>query len=508
MKRLRGAGALLGLTLVTTSCGLGGESTDDAGGGADVVFASQFPPIAAWALETDDASLLTRAGCLETLVRYDYDGSLQPSLADSWEQTSPTEWTFELRSDVEFQDGTPMDADTVAEALTHTLEAPTPARSFNPDAISQVEAVGESTVTVTTPVPDVLLPYRLASWNAGILAPKAYTGDTIDIVGTCTGPFTVTSQDGTQSIQLERNEGYWGDKAKIATAEMRFVIDGQARVTQLQAGEADIVESIPPSSMAQLDGDDTVEIVRLAIPRVTSIVLNTARSPFDDPLVRQALQHAVDTQAIADIVYEGAAKPANGPFSPDDPWASQGAEPVALDQDEALKLFEQAGVDPSDLTIELIAYKDRPEFADLAAVIQDQLGQLGIRVKIKAGEYASFEPDLLEGEFDAALLSRGYMTDVGDPAGYLRSDFTCEGGYNIAHYCDSGIDSAVQDAITTGDPDSRHEQYAAIGEQLQTDAAQIFLVNNTALNAVDSSIAGYEIHPLNYYVLTSDLGLD
>ena len=371
MKRLRGAGALLGLTLVTTSCGLGGDSTDGAESGSSdghVVFVSQFPPIAAWALETDDAALLTRAGCLEMLVRYDYDGSLQPSLAESWEQTSPTEWTFRLRSDVEFQDGTPMDAQAVAEALTHTLEAPSPARSFNPDAISQVEAVGESTVTVTTPAPDLLVPYRLASWNAGILAPKAYSGDAIDIVGTCTGPFTVTSKDGTQSIQLERNEDYWGDKAQIATAEMRFVIDGQARVTQLQAGEADIVESIPPSSMAQLEGDDTVDVVKLAIPRVTSIVLNTARPPFDDPLVRQALQHAVDTQAIADAIYDGAAEPANGPFSSDDPWAVQGVEPVALDQDEARRLFEQAGVDPSDLEIELIAYSDRPEFADLAAV--------------------------------------------------------------------------------------------------------------------------------------------
>ena len=129
-------------------------------------------------------------------------------------------------------------------------------------------------------------------------------------------------------------------------------------------------------------------------------------------------------------------------------------------------------------------------------------------MKIKAGEYASFEPDLLEGEFDAVLLSRGYMTDVGDPAGYLRSDFTCEGGYNIAHYCDPEVDSAVQAAITTEDPDSRHEQYAAIGEQLLVDVAQIFLVNNTALNAVSSSIEGYQIHPLNYYVLTSDLRLD
>ncbi len=489
----------------------GGDSTgssggDDSGDG-HVVYASQFAPIAAWALETNDAFILTNMGCLEPLVRYDFDGSLQPGLAESWEQTSPTEWTVTLREDVEFQDGTAMNAETVVGALNHLLDAPTPARSFNPDTVSGVEAVDESTVTVTTPAADVLLPYRLASPNTGILAPKAYAGDSIDIVGTCTGPFTVTEDNSPQSAQLERNESYWGGEAKAATAEMRFVVDGEARLTQLQAGEANIVESVPPASLSGLQGDDNVEVLELQLPRTTSMLVNNSRPPFDDPVVRQALQHAVDTQAIADSIYEGAAVPAIGPFSPDDPWAPEGAEPIALDKDEAESLFEQAGVDPSSLSFELIAYNDRPEFADLATVIQDELGQLGITVKIKTGDYASFEPALLEGDFDAVLLSRGYLTDVGDPAGYLSADFTCEGGYNIAHYCDPAIDTAVADAVATEDVDARHEQYATIGEQLQADAAGIFLVHNSAQNAVAADVEGYEIHPLGFYGLTADVSV-
>ena len=107
-------------------------------------------------------------------------------------------------------------------------------------------------------------------------------------------------------------------------------------------------------------------------------------------------------------------------------------------------------MDPASLNIELIAYNDRPEFGDLAAVIQDQLGQIGITVKIKAGEYASFEPDMLSGDFDAALLSRGYLVDLGDPLGFLTSDYTCDGGYNIAHYCDPEIDQMVKEAATDG----------------------------------------------------------
>jgi peptide/nickel transport system substrate-binding protein len=517
MTRLRWAGGLAFVLVAATACGMGGgdDSSDtggtggdgDSGGGGHLVFASQFAPAAAWAVETDDAFLLTRMGCMETLVMYDFDGSLQPGLAESWEQSAPTEWTFTLRPDVTFQDGTAMDAEAVAGALNHVLEAPTPARSVNPETITSVEASDASTVVVTTPAADVLLPYRMASPNSGILAPKAYEGQQIDIIGTCTGPFAVTAQNARQSVDLEANADYWGGEPQLASAEMRFVVDGQARVTQLQAGEAHIIESFPPNQGAVLSGDDNVEIVEAQEPRTTSLLLNTTRPPFDDPLVRQAIQHAVDTQTIADAIYDGAAVPAIGPFAPDDPWAPEGAEAVALDPAEAESLFSQAGVDPGSVSFELIAYNDRPEFADLATVLQDQLGELGIEVSIKTGEYASFEPDLLAGEFDAALLSRGYLVDVGDPAGYLSSDFTCEGGYNIAHYCNPDVDTMVNEAIANEDTDARYAQYAEIGEMLQADAAGVFLVHNTQLNATAAGVEGYELHPLSFYDLTADVSL-
>jgi peptide/nickel transport system substrate-binding protein len=180
---------------------------------------------------------------------------------------------------------------------------------------------------------------------------------------------------------------------------------------------------------------------------------------------------------------------------------------VAFDQAEAERLFDEAGVDPSSLSIELIAYNDRPEFGDLAAVIQEQLGKLGIKVKIRAGEYASFEPDLLAGKFDAALLSRGYLVDLGDPSGYLLSDYTCDGSYNIAHYCDPETDAMIKKAAKTESVETRHEQYAQIAEKLQADAASVFLVHESGVTAIRSDVQNFESHPLNFYVLTADLSL-
>ncbi|MEO5666018.1 MAG: ABC transporter substrate-binding protein [Nocardioides sp.] len=511
MTRLRWASGIALVALTSTACGMGGggddTTTQTGSGGGHLVYDEQFGPAAAWALETNDAHSLSRAGCLETLLRYNSEGELEPMLATEWTQTDAKTWEFTLRDGVTFQDGTPMDGEAVAGALTHLLEVEVPARAFNPDVVSGVKAVDEATVQITTPAADPLVPLRVASPNSGILAPKAYDGKQIDIKGTCTGPFTVTDEAPAQSLSLERNEDYWGGEVSLESAEVRFVVDGAARATQVQTGEAQISKSLPVANLSTLEGDDNVEVVEGPVARTTVMLLNNSRPPFDDPLVRQAIQYAVDTQAIVDGIYEGAGSPGVGPFGPDTPWAPEAAEPVAVDLDEARDLLDQAGVDPESLTIELMAYNDRPEFGDLAAVIQDQLSQLGVTVKIRSGEYTSMEPDMLSGDFDAALLSRGYLVDVADPGGYLLSDWTCEAGYNISHYCDPATDQEIKDAVAIEDVDGRNQAYAALAEKLQKEAASIFLLHEQAPWGVQAEVKGFEPHPLDYYVLTAGLGV-
>jgi peptide/nickel transport system substrate-binding protein len=506
MRRLRWASGIAAVAMVAAGCGATGGASGTSQGGS-VVYDEQIPPKANWAIETDDAHALVRAGCLETLVKYGYDGNLEPMLATKWTQVDPTDWQFTLRDGVKFQNGDPMDAEAVVGAIEHVLKAQVPARALNPTVISGVTAVDKSTVKVTTPAPDPMVPLRFASPNSGILAPEAYSGSQIDIKGTCTGPFTVTKEVPAQSLSLKANKSYWGGKVKIASAEVRFVIDGATRTTQIQTGEAQIARGIPAASLDSVKGDDNVQTDTIALPRTTVMLLNDKRPPFDNPLVRQAVQQAVDTKAIVDGVYEGMGQHAVGPFSPDTPWAPADAQAVGKNLDQARSLFQQAGVDPKSLTITLLAYTDRPEFADLAAVIQDQLKQLGITVKIKTGEYSALEPDLLSGKFDAALFSRGYLVDVADPGGYFSSDWTCDGSYNIAHYCDKQTDQMIKDALATPDQDARNQKYAEIAARLQSQAAGVFLVHEQETWGVRSNLKGFKPHPLDYYVLTADLSL-
>jgi len=506
MRRLRWASGIAAVAMVAAGCGATGGASDTSQGGS-VVYDEQIPPKANWAIETDDAHALVRAGCLETLVKYGYDGNLEPMLATKWTQVDPTDWQFTLRDGVKFQNGSPMDADAVVGAIEHVLKAAVPARALNPKVISGVTAVDKSTVKVTTPAPDPRVPLRFASPNSGILAPQGYSGSQIDIKGTCTGPFTVTKDVAGQSLSLKANKSYWGGKVKIGSAEVRFVADGATRTTQLQTGEAQIVRGIPAASLASVKGDDQVQTAKIALPRTTVMLLNDKRPPFDNPLVRQALQQAIDPKGIIDGVYEGMGQPAVGPFSPGTAWAPAGAQAVGNNLDQARSLLEQAGVDPKSLSFELQTYVDRPELPDAAAVIQAQLAKLGIKVKVKSGEAAGLEPGWLEGKFDATLFSRGYLVDVADPGGYLVSDWTCDGSYNIAHYCDKQTDQMIKDAVATADKDARNQKYGEIAARLQSQAASIFLLHEEATWGLRANITGFKPHPLDYYVLTAGLGL-
>jgi peptide/nickel transport system substrate-binding protein len=132
----------------------------------------------------------------------------------------------------------------------------------------------------------------VASPNTGILAPEAYGGKEINIEDSCIGPFTVTDEVPRQSLNLEADDNYWGGEVNLDSAEVRFIVDGAARATQLQTGEAQIARSIPVA----MEGDSSLEISELSIARTTVMLLNDSRPPFDDPLVRQAIQYAVDTQ--------------------------------------------------------------------------------------------------------------------------------------------------------------------------------------------------------------------
>ncbi|WP_435613098.1 ABC transporter substrate-binding protein [Streptomyces sp. bgisy159] len=487
LRRRLTAGLLLTPLLSGCFASSGGDaSSSDAAGSADgarLRVALAFAPTENYSPYGQDAFTLSRLGVSEGLTRLDANGTAAPALAESWSsENHGRSWVFTLR-DAEFQDGGAVTAQAVATALDAAGRAD-PA----PSAISGVritaEAVGTDRVRVSTGAPDPALPLRLSNPSLAVFSPKAYAKKgTVDVVGTATGPFELTSTTGDTAASLDRFDAYWGGRAQASGIDARFVSDGTARANALRTGDVDIAEALPVAQLASLD-KDTVKEADTA--RNLSLHLNTASGAFTDAGLRAAAREAIDTSVIAEDVYEGHAEPAEGLYGPALNWAS--------DKRVAPPGRAKATA-PGGRSITLATYNDRPELPEAAQVLQQQLQKAGFTVELEVRTYARLESDLLAGKFDASIVSRNMLLDTGDPVTVLGSDYTCGGSYNMSFLCDKDIGELVAAARTESDTAERQDASMAVEAAVLGTDAVVPLVHLKVATGIGTSVRGVPLDP-------------
>ena len=346
------------------------------------------------------------------------------------------------------------------------------------------------------------MPFRLASVNTGILAPAAYQGATVDPFGHCTGPFTPVSEKAKQSLTLDRNENYWGGDVQLAGAEVRFITNGATRAAQVQTGEADISLSIPASALSTLESAPEVSVLKADSPRTATLYMNNGRAPFNNVDFRKALRSALDLEALAASVYEGAALPATGPFAPSEPWA------VQRSQHPSRTSRKPRSCSPTPATRQTGRWRSSPSWSGQSSPTSPPSSRttsrtIGVPVSIQAKEYASAEPDVLAGNYDMILSQRNRLIDIADPIGFLTADYTCKGTYNLSHFCNEEYDAIIAEAARTSNTEERYKLYAKAGQILDDQAVNLWLVNEQATDAVRSNVLSYVQDPLSRYVLTA-----
>ncbi|MFI8889795.1 ABC transporter substrate-binding protein [Streptomyces paradoxus] len=461
----------------------GGESSSGGGpSGSRLRVALAFPPAENFSPYGADATLLSRLGVTEGLTALDANGAAVPALARSWRREDDRTWRFTLR-EATFQDGTDVTPAAVAAALTHATEAePEPAALAGVTLDAQAD--GEHGVRITTRKPDPVLPMRLAGPSLAILAPKAYgkKGNPTP-VGTATGPFEITQADGGGSATLDRYDDYWDGLAHATGIDVRFVKDGTARANAVRTGAVDIAEAIPVAQAATLD---EATLREAGTTRTTSLQLNTESGPFKDPELRAAARAAIAPATLVKGVFEGYADPGAGLFGPAVTWAeSRRVKPAGR--------AEPARPDGASIT--LATYDNRPELPEVAQVVQQQLRKAGFTVKLEVREYSRLESDALAGKFDAFIGARNSLLDTGDPVGVLGSDYTCDGGYNLARLCDEKTDRAVAEAVgTDGTGERQDAAMAAEAAILGTDAV-VPLAHQRIIVGVSTTVRGVLLDP-------------
>jgi len=331
---------------------------------------------------------------IEPLVAVDVtSGEYVPNLAEQFEQVDDTTYTFDLRPDVEFSDGSPLTVeDVVYSILLHLDPAEGSPLSEDVAFIDSVEATGSSQVTVRLQEPSVLF---LTSMSVVPIVKQSVRESQGDARGTPsalpvgTGPYVISEFTPDELVVLERNDNYWGEPAPIRTITLRTIGDENTALAAFRAGELDVVFDVPPLRSAQYEEAGT--LVSAVDPEFTQVFLNANVPPFDDIHVRRAIVHSIDKEGIANSVYGGFAQPHPAivaaplleTIMPEDEVAALLDEvTIPFDMELAREELAQSSV-PDGFEMNTIVNAAEPDLRQFALAIQDNLAELGITLSFE-----------------------------------------------------------------------------------------------------------------------------
>ncbi|GAA2726744.1 ABC transporter substrate-binding protein [Cellulomonas aerilata] len=492
------AGATAGLLLLT-ACSGGGEDVDlDGGGdGASGAGAEASGPVLRAAIggEPDQLdpnktssyfSFQVLENVFDTLVEPDENLDMQPALAESWETSDDgLTWTFHLRDDVTFHDGSEFTADDVVYSFDRIVdEELSPSWRFG--AVEDITAVDDRTVEITVSQPSPNLLSSLGGFKGLAIVEQANveSGD-ITTAPVGTGPFSVADYTSGESIDLVANPDYWGGAPEIGGVTYTFISEGATAIAALQGGEIDWTDSVPVQQLEQIQGDEAVETGVVPSNDYWYVALNEKREPWDDVRARQAVAYAIDREAIIQAVSFGTATPNQLAIPQESSWFTE-YDQYSTDVDRAKGLLAEAGV--TSATVDFLATSEYPETVTAAQIIADNLAPLGITVNIRTVDFATWLAEQGEGNFDAFMLS--WLGNI-DPDDFYYAQHHSTGGSNYQGYANPEVDRLLDAARTETDTAARKDLYAQAATTIADEASYIYLYNPSVIQAWSPQLEGY-----------------
>src|SRR5262245_10573036 len=409
------------------------------------------------------------------LTARDAQGNLVPALAESWKRLNPTTWQFVLRKGVKFHNGDDFNAESVKFTLDRAINPETKATIGSElSTIASTEIVDPYTVNVITKTPDFLLPVRLGELFGLMLSPKhtnAVGKEAIAIRPNGTGPFKLVSWSKNDQMVLEANEHYWRGAPKVKRIVVRPILEDAARIAALQAGEVDLIAPVPHARIAELRRNDKLVIKTIAAPRIFHVTIDVRKPPFDNVKVRQALNHAVDVDAIVKSLYFGHGTRLATVVDKNALGYDPSVQPYPYDPNKAKALLAEAGF-PNGLETEFdsftgsIADHNKP-----AEAIVGYLQKAGVRAKQTVFEFAAFGPRRVQNK-TATLFIYSIGNAYLEPSWVIR--WMTQGGLGM-HYKNAKLDEMLTRIEATDDPKKRAPQYSDVQKLIKDEAPFIFL---------------------------------
>ncbi|MBC8130290.1 MAG: ABC transporter substrate-binding protein [Rhizobiaceae bacterium] len=438
----------------------------------------------------------------DVLVRVDKTGTkLEPGLAESWTiSDDKLTYTFKLR-DAKFSDGEPVTAEDAAFSILRIRDDPTSLWSSSYSVVDTATASDPKTLIVKLKEPAVPFLASLALPNISILPKKVVEEKGADFASAPigSGAFSVKEWIRGDRVILEKNSNYWdASNVSLDGVEWISVPDDNTRMLNVQAGELDAAIFVPFSRVEQLKTDANLKVSLDTSTREDALLINHEKGKLGDKAVRQALDMAIDKQAIVDAVTFGIGEIANS-------YIPKGA--LYYDADNLRRPYEPekakemlAAAGASDLTLDYNVKAGDEVDEQIAVLMQQQLAAAGVTVNINKVDAASQWDMFVAGDFDVAV---GYWTnDVLDPD--QKTTFVLGHDTNLNYmtrYKNDSVKELVAKARIEADPAKREAMYVELQKTAKDDVNWVDLYYSPYINVTRANIDGFYQNPLGRFWL-------
>ena len=454
----------------------------------------------------------------DSLIRYKPGTvEVEPGLAQSWDISADgLTYTFHLRKGIKYHDGSPFNAPALIQNLDRQFNKNSPIyvyntgavenyRDFTYGAMESYRAIDDDTVELKMKTPSAALLASLAMvWN-GVVSPTAAAkyGNDFRNHPVGTGPFIFKEWRQRDQVVLDANPDYWKGKPKIDHLVFKEYPDAQAALLALKRGEVHIMGDVASSVIPAIRGDTNLTLLTQPGLAVNGMAMPNDIAPFNDKRVRQALNYAVDKNAINKALYQGLATQLVSPL----PQAQWGFDKTLTgypyDPAKAKQLLAEAGVKPG-LQVELLAYSSprgyNPAGPDLAVALQGYFQKVGIEAQIRKLDMGAFLATVRSGKYQGLFLS-GFSGDNGDPDNFLDSLFHSRRipVGDTSHYKNPEVEKLLDEAARVPDMAKRIALYKTIQHQIMDDAPWVFVNSVLQVRAARKEVKGFQLNPTQMF---------
>ncbi len=509
--RILSAGAVA-LALTAVAAGCGGSSTSSSGSGSGSASTVSTLVIAnAVKVDTLDPeansvneSIWLDQNLYSRLLQPNSTGTgLLPDLASSWTVSSNgLTYTFHLRPDAEFSNGTPVTASDVVYSIQRS-RAFSGGWGFLLTAVKTITAPSAHTVVITLSQPHAPLLADLAMYAYSVVPEKLVKSEGSKFfqhpVGS--GPFMVTSYNPDSEVDLARNPHFYGTKPKISKVKIMIVPDDNTRVLMLQSKKADVIENPPGNLVSQINKSPDLSVKLFPSTRVDFVQLDEHFKPFKNALVRQALNYAINRKTIVQLAYQGHAVPGSSFMPYKMEFWNSSLSPYPYNPAKAKQLLAQAGY-PHGFNTFLITVSGDVAGQAEAIVLKSELAAVGINVSIQSYELLTAYNK--EDNGHSEMGERYWTNDIIDPDEVATFGADCQGGANAfnSYWCDSKANSLVSDARAELSNSTRAQMYNQIQQIVYQQSPFIVIDYSPYRYGVGDWVHGFHATPLGNYDLS------